>query len=221
MTTKLFDALIEHKLVAIFRGISFEDANNAAIALNRAGIKMMETTMNTPGAANMISHWREQFGEKCYVGAGTVLDLAQAKEAVAAGAQFIISPNYDEEILQYGQDQGLEVWPGVMTPTEIVKAWKAGVSAVKLFPMGSLGLNYLKEIRAPLNHIPIMTTGGVNLDNISDFLEAGASAVGLGSNLVNPKLLAKGDFEALEQKAAEYVQKIEVFKQKQSQKTQQ
>lgn len=212
MGTVLFEALIEHKLVAIFRGVHVEDANQAATALQRAGIKMMETTMNTPGATKMISHWREQFGDDCYIGAGTVLDVEQAKEAVSAGAQFIISPNFDEEVLAYGQEHGLEVWPGVMTPTEIVQAWKAGASAVKLFPMGSLGLKYLKEVRAPLNHIPIMTTGGVDLDNITDFLEAGASAVGMGSNLVNPQLLAQGDFEAVEQKARQFVEKVEAFK---------
>ena len=139
------------------------------------------------------------------IGAGTVLDLGQAKEAVAAGAEYIISPNLDEEVVYYGVEKGVDVWPGTMTPTEIVRAYKAGASAVKVFPLASLGVNYLKEIRAPLNHIPMIATGGVNLQNIRSVLDAGAVAVGLGGNLVNKQLIQEGKFDELAKLAQAFV----------------
>jgi len=153
----------------------------------------------------MISRFREKYAGRMRIGAGTVLDLGQAKEAVAAGAEYIISPNLDEEVVYYGVEKGVDVWPGTMTPTEIVRAYKAGASAVKVFPLASLGVNYLKEIRAPLNHIPMIATGGVNLQNIRSVLDAGAVAVGLGGNLVNKQLIQEGKFDELAKLAQAFV----------------
>jgi 2-dehydro-3-deoxyphosphogluconate aldolase/(4S)-4-hydroxy-2-oxoglutarate aldolase len=157
----------------------------------------------------MISRFRETYEGRLRIGAGTVLDLGQAKEAIAAGAEYIISPNLDEEVIYYGVEQGIQVWPGTMTPTEIVRAYKAGASAVKVFPMGSLGINYLKEIRAPLNHIPMVATGGVNLQNINSFLDAGAIAVGLGGNLVDKQLVKDGKFNELRLLAQAFVAEVQ------------
>jgi 2-dehydro-3-deoxyphosphogluconate aldolase / (4S)-4-hydroxy-2-oxoglutarate aldolase len=169
------------------------------------GIVFLEETLYTDGALNMISRFREKYEGRLRIGAGTVLDLGQAKEAIAAGAEYIISPNLDEEVIYYGVEQGVQVWPGTMTPTEIVRAYKAGASAVKVFPMGSLGINYLKEIRAPLNHIPMVATGGVNLQNINSVLDAGAIAVGLGGNLVDKQLVKDGKFNELTKLAQAFV----------------
>ena len=160
--------------------------------------------MNTEGAAGMISRWREKYGEKAAIGAGTVLDLDMAKEAIDAGSQFIISPNLDEAVVDYGLKKGVSVWPGVMTPTEIVRAWKSGAEAVKIFPMGTLGWKYLAEIRAPLDKIPMMATGGVDLDNIADYFKAGACAVGMGSKLVNLEWVRSGRFDLLTDKARQF-----------------
>lgn len=195
-----------HRIVAIFRGVSGDAADRGAEALLAGGIRVMEVTMNTEGALDSLAKWRKAYGGEAAIGAGTVLDLEMAKAAVASGAQFLISPNLDEDVVRYGTEQGVDVFPGVMTPTEIVRAWKAGARAVKLFPMGSLGLKYLKDIRAPLDSIPIIVTGGVNLDNIADFLRAGAVGVGLGSNLVDKKLIAEGRFDELEANARAYVE---------------
>lgn len=200
-----FELLLEHKIVAIFRGIGQEQATEAADRLVEAGIRLMEVTMNTEGATDIIRSWRKRYDKDVSIGAGTVLDREMAARAVDAGARFIISPNLDEDVIHFGLERGIEVWPGVMTPTEIVRAWKAGASAVKLFPMKHLGIDYLKEVRAPLDNIPMMATGGVNLDNIGDFLRAGASAVGLGSNLVDKRLIQDGRFDELQQLAARYV----------------
>lgn len=209
MASELMQALAREKIVAIIRGISAESGDATAKALADGGIVFLEVTLNTDGALGMISRFRENYEGRLRIGAGTVLDLGQAKEAVAAGAEYIISPNLDEEVIYYGVEQGVQVWPGTMTPTEIVRAYKAGASAVKVFPMGSLGINYLKEIRAPLNHIPMVATGGVNLQNINSVLDAGAIAVGLGGNLVDKQLVKDGKFEELTKLAKSYVAEVQ------------
>jgi 2-dehydro-3-deoxyphosphogluconate aldolase/(4S)-4-hydroxy-2-oxoglutarate aldolase len=209
MSSKLMQSLSREKIVAIIRGISAESGDATAKALADGGIVFLEVTLNTDGALDMISRFRANYEGRLRIGAGTVLDLGQAKEAVAAGAEYIISPNLDEEVVYYGVEHGVEVWPGTMTPTEIVRAYKAGASAVKVFPMGSLGINYLKEIRAPLNHIPMVATGGVNLQNINSVLDAGAIAVGLGGNLVDKQLVKDGKFDELRKLAQAYVNEVQ------------
>lgn len=207
----LLERLQQERIVAIFRGIEDQHADQAAEALLNGGITMMEVTMNTAGATGMISRWREQYGEKAAIGAGTVLDLEMAQEAVAAGAEFLISPNLDEAVIDYGLKKGVSVWPGVMTPTEIVRAWKAGAEAVKIFPMGTLGWKYLAEIRAPLDRIPMLATGGVDLDNLGDYFKAGACAVGMGSKLVNLDWARTGRFDLLTARAKQFVDAVKAL----------
>jgi 2-dehydro-3-deoxyphosphogluconate aldolase/(4S)-4-hydroxy-2-oxoglutarate aldolase len=134
--------------------------------------------------------------------------MAAAREAAEAGAQFLISPNLDEDVIAFGKEKGISVWPGVMTPTEIVKAVKAGAEAVKLFPMASLGIGYLREIRGPLNDIPILATGGADLHNIGDYLRSGATAVGLGSKLVHMEWIREGRFDLLREQARRFVEAV-------------
>lgn len=204
----MLERLMKEKIVAIFRNIEDRHADQAAEALLAGGITMMEITMNTEGALGMINRWCEKYGEQAAIGAGTVLDLDMAKEAVAAGAQYLISPNLDETVVDYGLKNGVSVWPGVMTPTEIVRAWKAGADAVKVFPMGTLGLKYLAEIKAPLDKIPMMATGGVDLDNIADYFKAGACSVGMGSKLVNLDWVRSGRFDLLTDRARQFAEAV-------------
>ena len=204
MAQDLLSLLTKEKIIAIVRGIPMGSGEQTAKALAAGGISFLEITLNTDGALNMIDEIKGKFGEGIRVGAGTVLNLKMAKEAIQAGAEYIISPNLDEEVLTYGLEQGVEVWPGTMTPSEIVRAYNLGAKAVKVFPIGSLGVKYIKDLRAPLNHIPMVATGGVNLDNIKEVLSYGAVAVGLGGNLVNNSLIEKGDFEKITQMAASY-----------------
>ncbi|MDG0808483.1 bifunctional 4-hydroxy-2-oxoglutarate aldolase/2-dehydro-3-deoxy-phosphogluconate aldolase [Cohnella rhizosphaerae] len=206
--SELMKSLAASKIVAIIRGIAEDKGDATAEALAEGGVVFLEVTLNTDGALGMISRFRERYEGRMRIGAGTVLDLGQAKEAAAAGAEYIISPNLDLEVVRFGVEQGIEVWPGTMTPTEIVAAYKAGATAVKVFPLGSLGIGYLKEIRAPLNHIPMVATGGVNLQNIRSVLDAGAVAVGLGGNLVDKKLVADGDFKALAKLVRAYADEV-------------
>jgi len=204
----MLEKLLSNKIVAIFRGIEDSQADGAARALIAGGVSMMEVTMNTKGATGIISRWREKFGDSASIGAGTVLDTDMAREAVAAGAEFLISPNLDEAVIAYGRERGISVWPGVMTPTEIVRAWKAGADAVKVFPMASLGVKYLAEIRAPLDHIPMIATGGVDLDNIADYFRAGASAVGMGTKLVNLDWVRDGAYDRIEEHVRKFTAKV-------------
>jgi 2-dehydro-3-deoxyphosphogluconate aldolase/(4S)-4-hydroxy-2-oxoglutarate aldolase len=205
--SELLDMLHQHKIVAILRGIEAQHADRTAQAIIEGGVRLLEVTMNTDGAAAIINQWRSKFGDgKARIGAGTVLDVRMAREAVAAGAQFLISPNLDEEVITYGAERGISVWPGCMTPTEIVRAWKAGAEAVKVFPMASLGLKYLAEIRAPLNNIPMLATGGVDLDNIGDYFRAGACAVGMGSKLVNLDWIRAGEYDRVTERVRQVVQ---------------
>ncbi|GKU80421.1 bifunctional 4-hydroxy-2-oxoglutarate aldolase/2-dehydro-3-deoxy-phosphogluconate aldolase [Paenibacillus sp. L3-i20] len=206
--SEMLDKLLEHKIVAILRGIEDRHADNTARALIDGGIRLMEITMNTEGATRMIERWRTLFGSEAFIGAGTVIDVEAAEMAVAAGAQFLISPNLDEAVIAYGQERGIAVWPGVMTPTEMVKAWKAGADAVKLFPMGTLGIGYLKEIRAPLANIPIIATGGVDLHNIKEYFHAGANAVGMGGKLVQMDWIKEGKFELVTERARAFVDAV-------------
>lgn len=195
----------EEKIVAIIRGIPAEAGDRTAQALAAGGIVFLEVTLNTDGAFGMIRRFSDQYAGRLHIGAGTVLSVEMAKRAIDAGAKYIISPNLDEAVVTYAVGQGVDVWPGTMTPSEMVRAHQLGASAVKVFPMGTLGVSYLKEVRAPLGHIPMITTGGVQLDNIQDFLRAGALAVGIGGNLVNKTLIAQGRFDEIEALARQYV----------------
>lgn len=120
----------------------------------------MEITMDTEGALFSISQLREKYENQLYVGAGTVLDIEAAKEAIQAGAQYIISPNLNEQVVSYCVERGIDVWPGTMTPTEMYRAYQLGASAVKVFPIGTLGSNYIKEVKSPLSFIEMIATGG-------------------------------------------------------------
>lgn len=203
--------LLQEKVVAIFRGYTGKQADDAAQALVNGGIKLMEVTMNTEGAANIIERWRERFGNDAAIGAGTVLDVNTAKEAIAAGAQYLITPNLDEEVIQMAAAQGIDVWPGVFTPTEMVKAWKAGAKVLKLFPLGAVGPHYISEVKGPLDHIPILATGGVDLTNAELYWEAGASAFGIGSKLVRADYIQDGAYDKLEQHAKHWVTLMKQF----------
>lgn len=208
MQTDVLQELIECKIVAIVRGVPETLAERTVAALADGGIRLLEVTLNTPGALGMITRWRATYAGCLRIGAGTVLDVDAAQAAVAAGAEFLIAPNLHEAVLRYGVEQGIEVWPGVMTPTEIARAWQLGAHLVKIFPLGTLGTQYLKDVRAPLGHIPMLAVGGIDLHNIADFLRAGAAAAGLGSSLVDKKLIEAEKFDELTALAKRYVEAV-------------
>tara|TARA_R110000744_G_scaffold273937_2_gene387162 strand:+ start:918 stop:1556 length:639 start_codon:yes stop_codon:yes gene_type:complete len=192
-------------IVGIVRGVSMDVMQDIAKAYLRAGLHTIEITMNTPGAAQMIAMLRKEF-QQLNVGAGTVCNLQDYEIAVAAGAQFIVTPIIDEAVIKTAVAQEIPIFPGAYSPTEIYRAWSLGASAVKIFPASQLGVQFIRDIAAPLNNIKLLPTGGVSIDNIKSFFEAGVVGVGMGSSLFNKKLIQEMDFEGL----AEHFAKIKV-----------
>ncbi|MDN4076030.1 bifunctional 4-hydroxy-2-oxoglutarate aldolase/2-dehydro-3-deoxy-phosphogluconate aldolase [Fictibacillus terranigra] len=200
----LLDRLKKEKLIAIARNVPEYLLDQTAESLLKGGIVFIEITLNTPDALPAIERWKRSFGDEILVGAGTVLDLQMARDALSAGAEYLITPNLDEEVVEFATGRGIDVWPGVMTPTEMVKATKAGARAVKLFPSGTLGSQYIKDVRGPLHNIPLIATGGIHLGNLKEFLDAGATAAGLGSSLVDNTLIKNGNFDEITDRARRF-----------------
>jgi 2-dehydro-3-deoxyphosphogluconate aldolase/(4S)-4-hydroxy-2-oxoglutarate aldolase len=199
------EQLREHKLIAIVRGVPPEYAMQTAEALLESGVRFLEVTLNSPNALETLKLWRKRF-PKLHIGAGTVLSVKEANQALAVGAQYLISPHTDANIIQFARESNIAVYPGAYTPTEIVTAYNAGATAVKVFPVSSP--SYIKDIRAPLNHIPLIAVGGVSAENAKAYLEAGAIALGVGSSLVNLELIRAEKFDELRARAISLVRTI-------------
>lgn len=205
----IVNILKKEKIMAMIRGLSLATTDQTVDALAKGGIRFIEVTTNTEGVYTLVSRWRKEYGNDLFIGVGTVLDESMAKQAIDAGAQFLVSPNLDTAVIEYGICHQVDVYPGVMTPTEMVQATKAGAKAVKVFPMGSLGgASYLKEVRAPLDHIPMIASGSVGLHNLREIMAAGAFAVGMGSNLVNKQWIEAGNYTAITKLARECVEAV-------------
>jgi 2-dehydro-3-deoxyphosphogluconate aldolase/(4S)-4-hydroxy-2-oxoglutarate aldolase len=190
--------------VAILRRTEARLAVQTAEALLRGGVATIEVTLNTAGALDMLRAMRDTLGGRALLGAGTVLDVVAAEQAIAAGAQFIVSPHTDVALVQAMAARGIPCIAGAFSPTEVLSAWNAGASVVKLFPAGPVGPGYLKDLRGPLGHIPLLPTGGVSLENAAAFIAAGAWGLGLGSALVDPGLVAEQRFVELTERAAAF-----------------
>ena len=197
--------LEQTRIVAILRRTDPAEAVEIARALLAGGICCLEVTCDSPGAFDMIGAIRQAVGEDSLVGAGTVLDAASAEAALKAGAAFLVSPHTDTSLIGRFAERGVPWIPGAFTATEILTAWRAGACVVKLFPAASVGPNYVKDIRGPLREIPLLPTGGVDLDNAAAFFRAGAWGLGIGSSLVDPRLVAARDFRQIQQRAAGFI----------------
>ena len=184
MIEHFLNKLSNERIVAIIRGITGERFNSLIETLVRNSIMIMEVTVDTPGVYEKIQHIKKQYGDQVVIGAGTVLDSETARMAIISGAEFLVSPSLNLDVIKTAKRYGKVVIPGCMTPTEIVKAYEAGADVIKVFPASTLGPRYFRELSGPLAHIPLLPTGGVDLDNAQDYIEAGAVAIGLGSSLV-------------------------------------
>jgi 2-dehydro-3-deoxyphosphogluconate aldolase/(4S)-4-hydroxy-2-oxoglutarate aldolase len=194
-------------VVAILRGRRGDHLDAALDVLVDAGIRSLEITLNTPGALEALRRAGSRFGPDVAVGAGTVRTVADLDAAVAAGAGFLVSPHSDPVLGARAGELGVAYLPGALTPTEIVAAWSAGATAVKLFPARLGGPRYLRDLREPLPDIPIVPTGGVNADNVADWFAAGAVAVGVGGTLIGDALDG-GDLSALAARAQALVKAV-------------
>jgi 2-dehydro-3-deoxyphosphogluconate aldolase/(4S)-4-hydroxy-2-oxoglutarate aldolase len=200
--------IVTYKIVAIIRGAQPDDVLAIASALCEGGVKLLEVTLNSPDALLSISKISNTLGSQVFVGAGTVLDAEMAKAAMDVGAQFIISPSLDVEVIQVTKQSGIVSIPGAFSATEILSAYRHGGDIIKVFP-ASIGPAYLKDLRGPFPHIPLMPTGGVNLTNICEFQKAGAVAFGVGSGLADTSLKITDQYlKALTDKAKKYVEAV-------------
>ena len=194
-------------LIPVVRAESADLAMRAVEAIKAGGVDVLEVTMTVPGAIDVIAKLAATFGAEVVIGAGTVLDPDTANKCVQAGAQFIVSPVLNEETIAFCRRNDVAVFPGALTPTEVVRAWNAGADAVKVFPAGAVGgASYLKALKAPLPQIELVPTGGVSLKTAADFIKAGAMALGVGSDLVDTKALREDRDEVIAERAREFLE---------------
>ena len=200
--------VLQGGIVAIIRADSSELLVDVARTLCEAGIDVVEVTFTVPGVLDIISAVRTELGNRVLLGAGTVLDAQTARAAILAGAEFIVAPTVNRDVIQLCNRYDKLVMPGALTPTEVLAAWEAGADIIKVFPADIGGPEYLKALHGPLPQIRLLPTGGVNLDTIEDFLNAGACAVGLGSALVEKQAVQDGDLDRIGSLARRYVELV-------------
>ncbi|HPC37208.1 MAG TPA: bifunctional 4-hydroxy-2-oxoglutarate aldolase/2-dehydro-3-deoxy-phosphogluconate aldolase, partial [Candidatus Marinimicrobia bacterium] len=189
--------LIESGLVAVIRLDSGEKLPGIISALRQGGINALEITMTTPGALEIIKNFAAQTGTDFLIGAGSVLDAETARLAILNGAQFIVGPIFNPEVIRMCHRYDKPAIPGAFTPTEILTAWEQGADLVKVFPTTALGPSYIKDILGPLPQVKLLPTGGVTLENAAEFIRSGACCLGVGTALLNKKMIAADDWQAL------------------------
>jgi len=198
----------ESGIIAIVRFDRSEQLVQVAKAIRAGGVSIIEFTMTTPNALGIIEESAREFGDEVLLGAGTVLDPETARAAILAGAEFIVAPTLNREVIEVCRRYSKVVIPGAFTPTEILAAWQWGADFVKVFPADFGGPEYLKAIRSPLPQVRLIPVGGVSLENTADFIRAGAAAVAVGGNLVKKKAIAEGNFAELTETARQFVAAI-------------
>lgn len=206
--TEKLDLIRQTGVIAIMRAQGSDQLIAAADAIQAGGVRAIEVTMNTPGALRVIEEASKRYGEEVLFGAGTVLDAETARAAILAGADFVVSPSLNLDMLAMCNRYSIPLTPGCYTPTEMLKAWEAGADMVKLFPASVGGPSMIKAIRAPLPQLEIVPVGGVNLDTAADFIRNGAAALGVGSDLVSQKLLDERNMEELTRRAAAFIEQV-------------
>ena len=195
-------------VVAVLRADRPDALVQVAQAIGRGGIGAVEITMTTPGALDVIGECANRLGDEILLGAGTVLDPETARAAILAGAEYIVTPTLNPDVITLCRRYDKVIIPGALTPTEILTAWECGADIVKVFPATAVGSRYFKDVKAPLPQIELMPTGGVDLDNAGDFIRAGACAVAVGGNLVDMAAVAAGEWHVLTDTARKYVDTV-------------
>ncbi len=211
---KIQEQIQSEHLIVIVRGVKEEQLIPLAEAMYAGGVRLLEITYSADGrvsdeeTAKNIRALCKHFGDRMPIGAGTVLTERQVELTAEAGGKFIISPNTNEAVIRKTHAKGLVSIPAAYTPTEIERAYELGADFVKLFPVTALGSSYIKAVRGPLSHIPLLAVGGVDLSNLADYAKAGVCGFGIGGNIIDKKLLEKGDYEGITALANRYVSTI-------------
>jgi 2-dehydro-3-deoxyphosphogluconate aldolase / (4S)-4-hydroxy-2-oxoglutarate aldolase len=197
-------------IVPVIRASSVQKALMAADALCKGGILVLEVTLTVPGAEKAIESLRKNFGGDVLVGAGTVLDVDDAKRCLDVGAEFIVTPGFDEDTVSFVNSKEILMIAGALTPTEVITAWKSGSDLVKVFPCSAVGgAGYIKSLKGPLPQIPLIPTGGVNLQTAADFIRAGSEALGIGGELVPAAALDSGTPDAITALAQQFLEIVQ------------
>lgn len=203
------DSIREIGIVAIMRAKSSEQLLAAGDAVLAGGVNAIEVTMTTPGALRVIEEATSKYGEEVIFGVGSVLDPETARAAILAGAQFVVCPTLNMKTIEMCKRYSIPVVPGAYTPTEVLTAWEAGADMVKIFPASVGGPAYIKAIKAPLPQVKLVPVGGVNLKTTADFIRAGSEVVGVGSSLINQKLLDEKEFATISENARRYREEVQ------------
>ena len=200
--------LKQHRVIAVIRTDSVATGFAMANAVAAGGIQLIEVTWNSNQPATLVEMLRTEIPH-CTIGCGTLLNLEDIKNAIAAGAQYGFMPHVDPALIAYGRDQNWPIHPGALTPTEMMTAWNAGASGVKVFPVTALGgCEYIRNLQGPLSHIPLIPTGGVTLENAKRFLEAGAIAVGLAGDLFPRAVVERQNWEEITRRSQGLIQSL-------------
>jgi 2-dehydro-3-deoxyphosphogluconate aldolase/(4S)-4-hydroxy-2-oxoglutarate aldolase len=192
-------------IVAVVRSPDSQQLVDVARALADGGVTVVEITMTVPHALDVVRQVRAALGDRVLLGAGTILDAETARAALLAGAEYLVAPTLNLDVIRTCRRYDKVVMPGAFTPTEILTAWEAGADIVKVFPADVVGPAFFKALRGPLPQIRLMPTGGVDLKTAADFLKAGASCLGVGGQLVEPKAIAEGNFDRIRDLASQYM----------------
>jgi 2-dehydro-3-deoxyphosphogluconate aldolase/(4S)-4-hydroxy-2-oxoglutarate aldolase len=201
-------AVQKFRAIAVVRAPHLEQGYGMAKAVAQGGMRLIEITWNSDRPQELVQRLRLDFPD-CWIGAGTLLTTDQVKEASAAGAQFLFTPHTEPELIRLANDLNTPIVAGALTPTEIVGAWKWGASCVKVFPVQSLGgADYIRQLQAPLGHIPLIPTGGVTVENATDFLQAGAIGVGLAGSLFPGGAIVQEDWERVTLRAKQLIEAL-------------
>jgi 2-dehydro-3-deoxyphosphogluconate aldolase/(4S)-4-hydroxy-2-oxoglutarate aldolase len=207
--------LIEEGVVPVIRVGSAAEAFEVAKAIHDGGITVIEVTFSVPGALDVMKEVTQKFGKEVLLGAGTVLDPETARAALLSGAKFIVTPTLNLEVIRMAKRYSAVVIPGTLTPTEILAAWEAGADLVKVFPISQVGgPAYIRALQGPLPHIPLVPTGGVNLQNAGDFIRAGAAAIAAGGELVDKKAVAEKKFSVIAENARQFLAEVKKARRK-------
>lgn len=201
--------LIENGVVAVIRMTDAERLKDVISAINAGGVRGIEITMTVPNAVKIIAEVAPRVPSGVLVGAGTVVDAATADAVIDAGATFVVGPVLSMPVIETAKRRGIAVMPGCYSPTEILAGWRAGADIIKVFPATSLGPKYFKDIRGPLPDIKLMPTGGVSVENAGEWIKAGAVAVGIGTDLLDKKMIDSGDFDGLRRRAELLVRNVQ------------
>jgi 2-dehydro-3-deoxyphosphogluconate aldolase/(4S)-4-hydroxy-2-oxoglutarate aldolase len=207
---EVLNRMIDEGLIPVIRVSTAEEAMDVADAIKEGGVSFIEITMSVQGAIDVIKELAQKYKDEIVIGAGTILDPETGRAALLAGAQFIVSPTLNLDLIQLAHRYSALVIPGAMTPTEILAAWNAGADMVKVFPAAQLGgPEYIKAIRGPLPQIQLVPTGGVNLQNAGAFIKAGAIALGVGGELVDKKAMKEKKFHIITENTHAFLKTIQ------------